>query len=151
MIDLLAFCKSGEFENIKLGQTKEWILANFTEPDSIWDNQYGQSIWTYGDIEFHFDNEELIFIFSDNFSRKALSTGENLEINPWIFEKPKTLKLKKVMEILNTENIDFIKQTTSISIILKLKSGVEFTFENEKDIPNLNPNQYILSAFCLKI
>lgn len=63
-IDFLEFFKFGKFDFIKLGQTKEWILNNFPEPDSRFDSEMlknGCDIWTYGDIEFHFTGQELFF------------------------------------------------------------------------------------------
>ncbi|EHH6118450.1 hypothetical protein J8O47_002069 [Listeria monocytogenes] len=34
-IEMETFIQKGEFDCIKIGQTKEWILNNFPDPDSI--------------------------------------------------------------------------------------------------------------------
>ena len=36
-IDFLGFFKTGKFDCLKLGQSKEWILNNFPNPDSRFD------------------------------------------------------------------------------------------------------------------
>lgn len=70
-IVFLDFIKHGKFDVIKLGQSKEWILNNFADPDKFDENPWifkrsNCSIWTYGNIEFHFDKENnLWLIFSD--------------------------------------------------------------------------------------
>ena len=54
-VDLFKFVTKGEFDYIENGQTKEWILNNFPDPDQIGDMGHGLSIWLYGRIEFQFD------------------------------------------------------------------------------------------------
>ena len=48
-LDLLAFLKSSQFDFIKLGQSKEWILANFPDPDDFGEQMLNPKwpIWTY--------------------------------------------------------------------------------------------------------
>ncbi len=60
-IDLLEFIQSAKFDYIKLGQTKEWILNNFPDPDGLQDSAevYDNPIWWYGNIELHFNGQEL--------------------------------------------------------------------------------------------
>lgn len=149
-IDILEFFKTGKFDYIKLGQTKSWILKNFSKPDSDYDNLSG-SIWTYGNIEFHFSEDKLFLIYSDHFNNGLLSAGEHINLDRWIFEYPKKLKMKYVIEQLNKENIDYQKVTTKLNIEIVLTSGVKLIFENIKDTPNLDSNQYHLIAFAYKI
>ena len=60
-IDLLEFIQSAKFDYIKLGQTKEWILNNFPDPDGLQDSAevYDNPIWWYGNIELHFNGQEV--------------------------------------------------------------------------------------------
>ena len=65
-IDLLSFIKTGKFDCIKLGKTKEWIIHNFPDPDGFSKEIYDCRIWLYGNIEFHFRKDATLFlIFSD--------------------------------------------------------------------------------------
>jgi hypothetical protein len=66
-IDLLDFIKYGKFDYIKIGKSKEWIINNFPDPDFLSKSPevYNHPIWQYGNIEFHFNNEELFLIYSD--------------------------------------------------------------------------------------
>ncbi|UIR56792.1 hypothetical protein LZQ00_03000 [Sphingobacterium sp. SRCM116780] len=151
-IDFLEFFKTGKFDCIKLGQTKEWILNNFSNPDSRFDERIkkdGFDIWTYGNIEFHFFGEELFLIFSDHFLRTKLRSGKKLKLNRWIFKDTSRLQLSYVLLELNKNNIDFKKKTDNLGIKLRLTSGLELTFENREDIENLDPNDFELSSFAL--
>ena len=74
------------------------------------------SIWTYGNIEFHFDDNILYLIFCDNFSifdevagmlTDQWDAGKHIDLRKWIFEKANSLKCSEVMSILNQNKINF--------------------------------------------
>src|SRR5262245_51733959 len=92
-IDILDFFKTGRFDYLKPGQTKEWILNNFPDPDDIGigDTLMNARIWFYGNIELHFDKDQLSAIFSENIN--DLDGGRSLNINKWILNDPLNLKL----------------------------------------------------------
>lgn len=146
-IDILEFVKTGKFACIKLGQSKDCILNNFLKPDYIGGGMQKDNIWLYGNIEFHFDDDKLFMIFSDNFNSQKLNAGNNIRLKRWIFDTPDGLSLKNVTQELNSQKIDFVKETNDDMIKLKFKSGVSFYFENHKEIPNLSPDEYCLIAF----
>src|SRR5688500_4761400 len=105
-IDLLAFIKLGKFDYIKLGQTKEWIINNFPDPDDTYKDNYNSPIWFYGDIEFHFnDDNELFLIYSDHID--TLNGGQNLRLHKWIFEKSEQLTIENVIRHLAKERIGY--------------------------------------------
>ena len=54
-INFKSFFLEGNFDCIRIGENKEWILNNFPDPDNFNDMNYSMSIWTYGSIEFHFN------------------------------------------------------------------------------------------------
>ena len=87
-IDLLEFIKSGRFDYIKLGQTKEWLLNNFPDPDGFAESpkMNAHPIWQYGNIEFHFTQGQLTLIYSDYID--SLDGGKSLELHKWIFAEP---------------------------------------------------------------
>lgn len=149
-IDFFEFFKTGKFDYIKLGQTKEWILNNFPEPDSRFGGEMlknGFDIWTYGDIEFHFAEQELFLIFSDHFS--TLKGGKKLKLVKWILSDISKLNLMYVLTELNANNIDYKKKTDNLSVVLRLNSGVELTFENINETENLSSNEFQMVAFGL--
>lgn len=149
-IDFLEFFKFGKFDFIKLGQTKEWILNNFPEPDSRFSGEMlknGFDIWTYGDIEFHFSGQELFLIFSDHF--RTLKGGKKLKLDKWILSDIGKLNLLYVSSELNSNSIDFKKKTDNLCVTLRLNSGVELTFENINETDNLNANEFQMVAFGL--
>ncbi|WP_066802052.1 hypothetical protein [Moraxella oblonga] len=153
-LDMFEFLVKGKFDCIELGQTQEWILNNFPDPN-YYDGKsiLGSEIWQYGKIEFHFYDNKLEQIFSDHFQSnylgKKFNAGDEFIVKPWIFKNPKKLTLDYVMRKFVKLNIDFEKRTTSYSIELILKSGVKLIFQNPNDSKNKNPNRYLMMAFVL--
>ncbi|QKX04063.1 hypothetical protein HN014_03790 [Aquimarina sp. TRL1] len=150
-IDLLDFFKTGRFDHLKLGQTKEWIVNNFPDPDCF-DADFltaEVNIWTYGGIELHFENEKLYLIFSDYWYEGKLDSGNQLKLNKWIFDDISQLNLLFVMTKLNEHNIDYKKKTDNLGVLLRLRSGVELTFENIDDIEGVSTNSFQLTSFAL--
>lgn len=132
-IDLLTFIKTGKFDYLKLGQTKEWIINNFPDPDETYSNNYEAPIWFYGNIELHFyDNDELFLIYCDHLD--ALDGGQSIRLNKWILEAPEKLTLAYVIEHLNRERIGFKIEHGSQSSgyssarVTVLESGVTLSF-----------------------
>lgn len=153
-IDFLEFFKTGKFDCLKLGQTKEWVLNNFPDPDGESDHETlkegnGFDIWTYGDIELHFENQKLFLIYSDHWYEWKLEGGTNLRLKKWIFSDISQLNLRFVLEAFNTHNIDYKKKTDQLGVLLRLNSGLELTFENINDVEGLNTNDFHLSSFGL--
>lgn len=106
-IDLLEFVKTGKFDYLKLGKTKDWVLSNFPNPDGAMNgfDAFKEDIWCYGDIELHFNRNELFLIHSDNIH--SLDGGESLEFKKWIFSLPDNLNLPYVIDCLIQERINF--------------------------------------------
>lgn len=151
-IDFLDFFKTGKFDCLKLGQSKEWILNNFPNPDSSFDlesQKNGFDIWTYNDIELHFENDILFLIYSDHWHEWKLEGGENLNLDKWIFDDISRLTLNYVLESLNSHNIDYKKKTDNLGVLLRLNSGIELTFENIEDIDSLDSNSFHITSFGL--
>ncbi|MEZ5986134.1 MAG: hypothetical protein R3B94_09300 [Hyphomonas sp.] len=149
-IDLLEFFRSGKFDCLKLGQNKDWVLRNFPDPDSGWDTDLqsgGFDIWTYGNIELHFEKDKLFLIFSDDLS--DLNGGKDLRLTRWIFDDPSTRSLSAVLNKLNKEKVDYRKQSDALGVVLRLASGIELTFENTDDAEDLSPNDYSMTSFGL--
>ena len=157
LIDFLAFFKAGKFDYIKLGQTKEWIINNFPKPDAFKADFMLPKfqIWTYGVIEFHFDLENKLYLVFSDYLHK-LNGGKQLTLKKWFFDDKNTLNLSYVLSKLNTENIDYKKKTDKLGILIRLKSGIELTFENPSDYTDVIDNQentdfndFILTSFSL--
>ena len=146
-IDFLEFFKTGKFDYLKLGQTKEWVRNNFPDPDH---KEFEHNIWQYGNIELHFYEDELFLIFSDYL--QVLSGGKSLELKKWILDTPDLLTLEYVISKLNEEKIDFTKVhhkiCKNVIEITITDSNVQLTFI-DYDEADINPNQYMLSSFGL--
>ena len=150
-IDFLEFFKTGKFDYLKLGQTKELIINNFPDPDGydasfLTEEVY---IWTYGGIELFFENEKLYLIFSDHWYEGKLSDTKQLKLNKWIFEDTDKLNLLYVLGKLNKHDIDYKKKTDQLGVLLRLDSGVEFTFDNINDVEGLDSNDFQMTSFSL--
>lgn len=138
VIDFVDFFSTGKFDFLKLGKTKEWVINNFPDPDGF--DKYPEvikdDVWTYGNIELHFINEELFMIFSDYVDE--IDGGDSLKLEKWFLADNKKLNLLHIISELNKKHIDFkkiTKKSEPISIVLELMSGVElgFCLEDSKE------------------
>lgn len=150
-IDMFDFLQTGKFDFIEIGQTQEWILNNFPNPDDFDGKVLPNDIWRYGMLEFNFSHHKLTHIFSDHFQHdrfgKTFNAGENIDINPWIFANPKQLTLMFVMQELTKQHIDFDKKTENYWIGLTTQGGVRLMFEIPEDSENADPNEFLMMAF----
>lgn len=165
-IDLLDFFRAGRFGSVRIGQTKEFILHDFPDPDD-W-GPTGRAtgvgdarIWRYGNIELHFDGDELCMIFSDHLDE--LDGGPSLALDRWILDGVRP-SLSAVFEALSRERIDFAKSTGGYQdgvadVTLTLSSGVVLRFELADEghastdvLPRqgVDPNSMRLSSFALR-
>jgi len=166
-INLKDFFIKGKFDYIQLGQSKEWIVNNFPDPDG-YSSQietpkiYESNIWCYGNIEFHFHEELLFLIYSDDLY--PLDGGDNLLLDKWFLGKATSISLKEVQSLLNAEHIDYCKQTSKYGIevvtLVLLLSKVQLNFQLneyeaesyadfEKRSKYTNQNHYKLRSFSL--
>jgi hypothetical protein len=164
-IDFLEFIKRGKFDYIKLGQTKEWILNNFPDPDEMYKDNYNSPIWFYGNIEFHFrDDETLFLIYSDYID--TLTGGQSLRLKKWIFDEPEKLTIENVLRHLTKERIAFKLEYGTLSTgytsaaIQIIASDVTLSFalpENDEEdyeqyldrLKSADSNLFQLSSFSL--
>mgnify|MGYP000088400531 CR=1 FL=1 len=163
VIDFEKFLKEGKFDCLKLGQSKEWVLGNFPNPDGFdkYPNMIHDDIWRYGVIELHFNKNELFLIFSDYVDE--LNGGDSLILEKHILSNTKEFRLSDIMSKLNNNHIDFQKNTTYFGeamVKLELKSQVCLSFrleeleaeEYEKYIKRskvVSQNEFRLSSFSL--
>lgn len=131
-IDFKTFFLEGRFDFLTLGNTKEWVINNFPDPDGfeeINDIVYRSSIWTYGQIELHFDNDELYMIFSDYIY--TLDGGPHLTLDKWFLVDTDQLTLIDVLTYLNQEHIEYSKKNVMVMddmLKVELASGVGLGF-----------------------
>lgn len=151
-IEILEFFKTGKFDYLKIGQSKEYILNNFPDPDyfTTYKEFSRYNIWCYGNIELHFNDDILWMIFSDYIG--TLNGGNSIRINKWILSKPKKLNLLYTINQLNKENIDFKKITDKKLqfVTLHLASNVELSFHHQDNDTENDPNNYMMESFYLK-
>jgi hypothetical protein len=155
-IDLLTFMRTGRFDCIEPGQTQEYVLHNFPDPDGFDARDLAPAgsgrftIWRYGNIELHFEGDRLYLIYSDYID--TLTGGEALAVAPWILGDPARRSLSEVMRALTRERIDFSKRTGRIDDIqLVLASGVILHFA-ALELPRgcVDPDLLQVSAFALQ-
>jgi len=132
-IDLEDFIKSGKFDHLKVGMTKDEVLNVFPEPED-WSNAayyLSSNIWRYGNFELHFEEDTLLMIF--NYYIAEMDGGESLEVKRWIFEPENDRRLIEIMRKLNTERLSFEVESDSIGrTILHIKdSDVYLSFNPE--------------------
>lgn len=137
---MLDFIKTGKFGSIELGQTIEYIKANFPLPDDIWDGGDDTFIWRYGVFEFHFIQGELALLWCDNLAYLNNPDKEQFVLDKWIFKESEELTLSYFCSILDLENIaynvkgtffDYQNQKLPDNVILNVDdTDVVVYFEN---------------------
>lgn len=166
-IDLLDFIKTGKFDHLKLGMSKEEVLRVFPEPE-YWgtEKKYRlDPVWLYGNFELHFQDENLFMIFNDYVD--SLDGGLILEIDPWIFKPDQKIRISDFINSLIAEKIDFTKTTNIVDqvILSGIGTDIQITFDRTENQDeelmkiedrekykaaqkNLDPTQFELVAFC---
>lgn len=156
IIDFYEFFSEGKFDFLSLGKCKEWVLNNFPDPDGYVENKavFNDNIWTYGNIELHFNEDKLFLIYSDYIDE--LDGGDSLELKKWILEENADKSMINIIQHLNSKQIDYAKKTNKDlqMVTLTLQSNIILYFypENDEDKSEKNndQNQYQLTAFALK-
>ena len=115
-IDMLDFLRDGRFDCIEPGQTKEWILNNFPDPDGKC--RIADDIWLYSNIEFHFGDGELVHIYSDHFPHEKLHGGRHIVLKRRLLSRVRKLSLPRVIRRLNRRGINFVKRSDKLGIRL---------------------------------
>jgi hypothetical protein len=149
-IRLLDFIHSGQFDCIKPGQTKEWILSNFPDPDGFTPDflRTDYPIWTYGDFEFHFNKaNELFLLFSERLD--SPEAGESIMLDKWFLTDYPKLTLEFVQAQLNNQELDYHKTSDRFGVIIQVKSGVKFTFSKDPVTGYTSENSLLLSSLSL--
>ena len=136
-IHLREFFLKGKFDHLKLGQSKEWVLEHFPDPDGM--DQYPelvhQDVWVYGNIELHFTNNKLFLIFSDYLP--GLYGGPSLKLDLWFLKEKKDISLGEVTSYFHAKHIDYSKSTKCYGeciVRLMLKSGVQLGFALHEEV-----------------
>ncbi len=157
-VDLKEFFLTGKFNCIELGQSEDWIIKNFVEPDEKYtDKMSNVTSWIYGSTEFFFKENNLFTIYSDGWF-DFFTDAKNIQYKKWILEDISKLTLKYVLTVLNTEKVNykvkFDKNLENVTVYIE-KSNVELLFEEiyrSDVIDNApTPNDYKIVAFGLKI
>ncbi len=154
-IDFKKFLKEGHLGEIKLGWSEKQIAQCFPIAEEIYDTS-DRRVWNYGGLEFFFmkndkGNNILVTIFCDQL--RYLDMGNKFVFHKWFLEKPKRLKLKKVINELNNEMMEYSVIRNPVwregSCIIQLShSLVCFHFEMDNK-GNYNTNDFLLEAFYL--
>lgn len=163
-ISMRDFILFGKFDYIKLGKSKNWILNHFPKPDD-WTADFSLEkapFWRYGTIEFHFTDDNLSMIFTDNIT--TLNGGEKLSLDLWVLENGHQPTLAEVINELNNSKINYTvnnqipfakdKIWEGRSKIIVNESGVELIFDSPEEyinpgIPTDNSHEFTLTAIDL--
>jgi len=147
-INLKDFFLKGQFDIIKVGQTKEWILNTFIEPDDDSDMGNDFSIIRYGWIELHFDRDKLFLIWCD--SLPDIKNSNLIKYDKWILTRLSEMTFEETQKTLNLESVNYLVKfdTESKNVIIKIKySGINLWFNPETEKLNKDFNKYQLFAF----
>lgn len=137
-IDMFEFIRSGRFDYLKTGMTKEEVLQTIPEPEGWTESRKKNSMmksdcWRYGTIDLLFADNKLKHIFTDYIT--GLDGGEYFTILPWILNGKKAPDLMTIMGIFIKEKIaftiDYKKGLDYLLSLTVLESKVELLFSCE--------------------
>jgi len=150
-ISIQEFILSGKFDFITLGCDKAWIINNFPAPDdwSVSERFEEATIWRYGDIEFHFNENTLWLIFTDQIVN--LNGGVSLNLDKWILQQQRPTKFEEIIHELNLLGVNYYVQNQVLegrSEIQIQKSGVKLSFDAQDEDPKA-PSKFELISISL--
>lgn len=165
-IDLFEVLRTGKFDFVTIGKSKEWILQNFVDPDARMDieSKGEANYWIYGRIEFYFEQEILVEISMKDV--RSLDGGQNLEIDDWIFNENDGQTVKSVIEQIVKNRIEFqvkhhVSEYNCQTSIGLLQAGAHLVFNPDEpevidynkwmkeDSKLIDPNLHKLSSISL--
>jgi hypothetical protein len=138
-VSMKEFLRSGAFGPITLDMSRMQVQELLGPPDRLGgitsSKDITPPIWSYGDLELHYepDADRLILIYMDNF--KIPSGGNAIDLDPWIIKG--RISRKKVENALSLTDI-------------KYRQGSELSFDGVHIITSGNvvlsflevPNRY---------
>lgn len=140
-IHLKQFAITGAFGKIKMGATKTEVTSllgkkyDFADCNDSYILKYGWYeffFWTESNTLFGIQNDSLSGMENDK--KTFLFRNKKFKIYPWFFKKQK-FTFKKVIEILNKQNIAYSVNTDQYTKI-EFDSAVYFDFITEKYVYN---------------
>ena len=152
LISLKDVIQSGVFGPIKLGMSRDEVIAVLGEPDAVAINSRRRhrlkpGFIKYGDIEFYFTDEtdQLHMIYADHVSE--FRGGNRISLDSWIIKggAPR----KEIEKALSDIGINFIevKPWDPTCSQIRTDSGVELVFAEVEEEYSAPVGLY---SFCLK-
>ncbi len=135
---MFELARTGDFGPLRAGVTRKELRELLGDPP-LWGTQQTvdrADIWRYGDIECHFGNSAVSFIFSDH--ENLTDGGSTLKIDPWVIRRglPRT----ELEILLEKQGVCFTVARFQYDVAqchITTDSGVVFSFvdkpENEWD------------------
>jgi hypothetical protein len=138
-ISLKDVIQTGEFGPIKLGMSRDEVIAMLGEPTDVSINSSRRShlkptIIKYGDIEFYFTDEtdRLYMIYFDHVS-EFRGGGSRISLDSWIIKDGTSRKeVEKVLDEIDVKFVE-VKPWDSTCSQIKTDSGVELVFVEVKE------------------
>lgn len=164
-VSVLDFLRTGQFGPVHLGISRDQLQDHLGEPES-W--SFGSSrhptrtparaaVWKYGDIEFHFNSDMLVLIFTDHI--RILKGGEAIDLNPWVLSRKATVK--QVLGDLEAAQISCQRIDWKLNdgtVRFRVGAGVELVFWdeaqssfNDEDVMPLAPVDMTFHGFSYRM
>lgn len=131
-ISMKEFLQTGNLGGIRPGDQADHLLATLGEPDTITGNSRAREVWKYGDVGFHFANDQrhIHLISCDSYG--VFHMGGKIQIDPWIFAGCPTLH--EVETKLEAAGISFKRGAEEAPVqSLHLASGVKLLIATARD------------------
>ena len=158
IISLKDFILTGQFGQIKMGDSKDTIIKYLGKPNNDCDFGTGLSGLNYLGFEFFYwtesqklsviQTDSLDFLFNNASNSTIFKLNKKVGIDFSIFSNAQNLTFKRLTEYLKKENFKFTEneKTEHFYTELRFESGVTLDFENWQDNLKLDRNDLKLNG-----
>ncbi len=153
VIYILDFIRTGKFGSVEIGQSINEVRRNFYKPDDISYMGHNMFIWRYGVFEFHFSDGILFLLWCDHLDFMFSPRKKQFKLDRWILDKYRKLTLRKFIEAIESEKINYTLEGTFYNseikphnVIIRIVSTNVCVYFEDYDGVESNIYEYALIA-----
>ncbi len=158
-ISMQDFLRTGEFGPVRLEMSRGQLRGLLGEPEN-WGpspTKHEAGLWKYGDVEFHFQIDNLIWLIHAD-SIDTLDGGKVINLDPWVLNENTTVR--QALRDLEGASIPFQRIDWTVDDTterFRVGAGVDLVFwdkvqygRNEDNLPTLARSDMTFCGFSYR-